>query len=75
MEKLGIKFTPVEEFLINDPSEVIDKLIRHLELMKNDIEDKTYKESSLLSSLSIRFSGYKGLDELLRMFLKQHNIK
>ena len=72
MEK-GIEFTEILDML--NPTETIDSMIRHLQLIKNDIEDKDTNKETLIYSINIRNGGLQTLNNLLMQYLYQHDIK
>jgi hypothetical protein len=68
-----IEFEEIVDSL--EPIDCIDQLIRHLELIKHDIQDPNYDYDAMIASISIRYNGVKSLYGLLTKYLKQHNIK
>lgn len=67
-----IEFKPIKDSL--EPVDCINQLIRHLELIKHDIEDIDRDKSISIPSIQIRYNGVKALSSLLADYLKQHNI-
>jgi len=49
----------------------IDEIIRHLKLIKDDLNDENHSEQSMSSSIAIRYAGYTVLTVLLETQLKQ----
>ncbi len=67
-----IEFEPIKDSL--EPVDCINQLIRHLELIKHDIEDIDRDKCISIPSIQMRYNGVKVLNTLLVNYLKQHNI-